>query len=129
MADHIIDAANIGDAIVELLRDYCDEKVSAINDVGEKSVKKLVRLTKKTAPKDSGKFSRSITYAVTEDPITGDKTFIWGAKSPHHRITHLAVNGREGENGRRIPGNPFLKNALDQVVPEYEKEVEGVFKE
>jgi hypothetical protein len=31
-------------------------------------------------------------------------------------------------NGGRVPGDPFLKNALDEVLPDYEKDVEEALK-
>jgi hypothetical protein len=33
------------------------------------------------------------------------------------------VNGHQKANGGRVKGDPFLKKALDQVLPEYEKDV------
>lgn len=126
MAKTTIKASDLGDAIAEQLGLLCEEKVEEVNAAGERAIKKLVSLTKKTAPKDSGDFARSLTYVEKENPVTGDKTFIWGAKAPHHRLTHLLVNGHPTVNGDRVPGDSFLEQALDTVLPEYEREVEEV---
>ena len=93
-----------------------------------KAVKKLVSLTKKSAPKASGDFAKSLTY-TTEVKTGGDKAYTWGAKDPHHRLTHLLVNGHPTVNGGRVEGDPFLDNALETVLPEYEKDVEEALKE
>lgn len=119
-----ISPSDLGAAIAEQLRLYREEVIEDVNAAGEKAIKKLVRLTKATAPKASGNFSKSITYTAQKLPGAGDKKFTWGAKSPHSRVTHLLVNGHETVNGGRVPGDPFLENALETVLPEYERDIE-----
>lgn len=114
----------LGKAITEQLTLYHEDIIEKVNAAGEKAVKELVNQTKKTAPKRSGNFRKAITSVEKENPATGDKEFTWGAKAPHHRLTHLLVNGHAKQNGGRVPGDPFLENALAQVMPEYEKDVE-----
>lgn len=114
----------LGKAITEQLTFYHEDIIEKINAAGEKAVKELVKQTKKTAPKRSGDFRKAITSVEKENPATGDKEFTWGAKAPHHRLTHLLVNGHAKQNGGRVQGDPFLENALAQVMPEYEKDVE-----
>ena len=129
MAKTTIKPSDLGSAIMEQLGLYCEEKVEAVNAAGERATKKLVSLTKKTAPKRIGDYRKSITYTTTENVATGDKEFTWGAKAPHHRLTHLLVKGHPTGNGGRTTGAPFLQNALDIVLPEYEKEVEEALKD
>ena len=128
MAKPTIKPSDLGAAIAEQLELYHDEIVEEINAAGEKAAKKLVSLTKKTAPKRTGAYRRSITYTAKENSATGDKEFTWGAKAPHHRLTHLLVKGHPTANGGRVEGDPFLQNALDTVLPEYEKDVEEALK-
>ena len=56
------------------------------------------------------------------------KKFIWYVRPPDHRVTHLLVKGHATRNGGRTKADPFLRNALDQVLPEYEKAVEESLK-
>lgn len=119
---------DLGKALAEQLTIYRADKQEKVNTVGEKAVKKLVKLTKKSAPKASGDFAKSLTY--TAEPKTGgDIAYTWGAKAPHHRLTHLLVKGHPTVNGKRVKGDPFLENALDTVLPEYENDVEEALKE
>jgi hypothetical protein len=119
--------ADLGKAISDELTLYHKDVLEKVNAAGEKAIKALVKKTKATAPKKSGDFRKAITSK--ELPSTaGDKTFVCGAKAPHHRLTHLLVKGHAKPNGGRVPGDPFLENALDQVLPEYEKDVEEALK-
>ncbi len=125
-----IDPSKFADALSRELSLYAEETIEEVNAAGERAIKKLVKLTKKTAPrrkKNGGSFAKSITHTVVEKP-TGDKEFVWGAKAPHHRLTHLLVKGHATVNGDRVPGDPFLENALETVLPEYEREVEEALK-
>ena len=107
---------------------YHQEVLEEVNAAGEKAIKKLVKLTKSTAPVRLGRFYKSITYTTTTNSGTGDKEFTWGAEAPHYRLTHLLVHGHQKEGGGRVDGDPFLEKALEDVLPEYEKDVEEVLK-
>jgi hypothetical protein len=130
MARGSIKASDLGEAIAQQLTLYREEVVEDVNAVGERAIKKLVKLTKKTAPrrKGGGDYAKSLTYTAEENPATGDKTFTWGAKAPFYRLTHLLVKGHALPNGDRTRKSPFLEDALDTVLPEYEKEVEEALK-
>ena len=112
----------LGAAIEKELTTYSKDVKDRVDDAGRQSMKKLVKLTKASAPVgDRGKFRKSITSQ--EFPGPRGTTFVWGAKAPHHRLTHLVVHGHAKLNGGRTKGNPFLENALATVLPEYEKAV------
>lgn len=120
-----ISPSEFGDAVAELLTQYHEDVVDDLNSAGERAIKKLVRITKRTAPIFTGRYIRNITHAVVEK-FTGVKEFIWGVKAPEYRKTHLLVNGHLAADGSRIPGDPFLEKALATVLPEYESDVEEV---
>lgn len=111
---------------LELYSKDVQEKVDA---AGRRAMERIVQITKDTAPKGSRKsrkFYQSIASKEDEGP-RGHK-FIWYVKAPNHRLTHLLVHGHAKVNGGRVAGNPFLHNALKQVLPEYEQEVEEAVK-
>lgn len=128
MAKTSIKPADLGDAIAEALGIYHQDVIDQVNAAGERAAKDLVNRTKKTVPKRTGAFRKAITYTEDTNRATGDKTFTWGAKAPKHRLTHLLVNGHVKKDGKRVDGDPFLANALDQVLPNYEREVEEALK-
>jgi hypothetical protein len=120
---------DLGAVIDKELTMYHKNVVNRVNAAGEKAVKALVRRTKATAPQRTGDFRKSITSTTQTNPATGDKKSIWHVKAPHHRITHLLVNGHAKVDGGRVAGDPFLANAVEEVLPQYEQEVEEAIKQ
>lgn len=112
----------LGAALQEELAIYHKQATDRVNAAGRKSIKKLVKLTKASAPAKRPGFRNSITSLETTAG-NGMKLYTWGAKAPNHRLTHLLVHGHAAKDGGRVPGSPFLQNALDVVLPEYENAV------
>lgn len=115
---------DLGAAITDELTTYHKEVTDRVNETTGKTIKELVKKTKATAPKGiRGSFKKNIASKV-EDAGHGMKRGIWYVKAPDHRLTHLLVHGHATKDGGRTAGDPFLANALDQVLPDYEKEIE-----
>ena len=122
-----IKPADLGKAISQELTIYHDDVVEKVNAAGSSAIKKLVKRTKEGAPVDTGDFKKAIaSKEITES--NGMKRFVLFARPPKHRIFHLLVNGHLKKDGGRVPGNPFLQDACDQVLPEYERDVEEALK-
>ena len=109
-------------AIQQELDTYSKGVRDRVNEAGRAAAAKLKRLTKANAPVASGSFKKNIAVKEETNEM-GVKKFIWYVKPPDHRITHLLVHGHATRNGGRTKSNPFLKNALDTVLPEYEEQV------
>ena len=110
---------------------YAEDVQKKVDAVGRKAVKKLVRVTQETAPlgKRRGEnYATSISSMEIKDKHKRGSTFVWYVKPPNHRLTHLLVHGHPTPNGGWAESDPFLENALDEVLPEYEKEVEEAVK-
>ena len=123
-----IKPSDLGAAIQQELELYAEDVRDRVNEAGDVASKKLKKLTKATAPVASGSFRKNITVTVQTDSATKVKKFIWGVKAPDHRLTHLLVHGHATRTGGRTRANPFLKNALDTVLPEYEEAVKEAIK-
>lgn len=115
-------------AIQRELTLYRDSVQKSINDAGEKNAKKLVRITRQTAPRRGNHkpFYKSIAYKARQQTATGDMEYIWYVKDPNYRLTHLLVHGHQTRDGGRTRANPFLQNALDSVLLQYEKDIKEV---
>ena len=120
---------DLGEALAQELTVYHQNVIENVNAAGEKAAKALVKKTKATAPKGArGAFKKAITYTEKTRNATGDKEYTWGAGGKEGRLTHLLVKGHATKDGGRTKPNPFLENAMDQVLPEYEKDVEEALK-
>jgi hypothetical protein len=116
-------------AVEQELTTYHESVLDKIRAATRAGVVKLVRKTRATAPKDSGDFSKSIAgdfRGLAKGLHTVRAT--WYVKKPHYRLTHLLVHGHAKRGGGRVEGDPFLENALAEVLPEYEEAVKEAVK-
>lgn len=119
----ILKGDGLSKAIKNELTIYHEDVVEKLNEAGNEVTKELVKRTKATAPKQTGDFKKNITSS-SQSVGNGLKRYVWHVKAPDFRLTHLLVHGHAKAGGGRVEGNPFLQNALDQVLPEYERKVE-----
>lgn len=118
----------LGVALEKELTVYHESVYEKMNTAAEKAAKELVKKTKATAPVGArGKYKRSIASKLLEKTHNA-ATYVWYVKAPEHRLTHLLVHGHATKDGGRTRADPFLTNALDEVLPEYEKEIEEAVK-
>lgn len=118
----------LGRAIEQELTVYHDKVVAEIDKAARKSARRLVEMTQASAPVGKrGKFKNSIASKQLEKTNRGS-TYVWYVKPPDHRLTHLLVKGHATRNGGRTRANPFLTDAVDKVLPEFEQTVEDILK-
>jgi hypothetical protein len=116
----------------QVLTIYAEDVNEKLRDITQDSMKKLVKETKATAPRGrrKGQYRKNITadYTGTKKSargLRGQKVqAIWYVRAPDYRLTHLLVKGHATRDGGRTNANPFLQNAIDKVLPEYEQKVQ-----
>lgn len=115
---------DLGEILAQELTTYSREVTERVNACGKDAMKKLVRLTRANAPVGArGSFKRHIASKEI-DAGHGMKSYVWHVKAPDYRLVHLLVHGHATKDGGRTDPDPFLANALDQVLPEYERDIE-----
>lgn len=122
---------DLGNAIAQELTLYTEDVQDKVNKAGRKAIKELERKTKDTAPYNARAYHQHYADLIatqSEKARTGDEIHTWYVKPPGHRLTHLLVDGHETRDGGRTRADPFLANALADVLPEYEREVEEAVK-
>lgn len=123
-----IDPGALGRAIDQELTIYHSGVVKKLDSLSNEAVKQLVKQTKASAPVGArGSFKRNIAGKQLKKDKNGS-TYVWYVKPPDHRLTHLLVHGHATKDGGRTKADPFLKDALDQVLTEYERQVEEAIK-
>ena len=135
-----VQATDLSAALEAQLSKYNQDVNDQLAEAVDKSITKLVKLTKATAPhgKRHGQFAKNIAAEKSELKKAKRRVHAglhgrvvkatWYVKAPDYRLTHLIVHGHDTKDGGRTRANPFLKKAVDQVLPEYEQAVQEVFK-
>lgn len=126
-----VTVAGLGAAIAQELTQYSRDVQDKVDKAGRKAVRELVRITKDTAPFNARDYDEHYVDRITsksEVSRAGLSRHIWYVKPPGHRLTHLLVHGHATVNGGRTKADPFLHNALDRVLPEYERDIEEAVK-
>lgn len=114
---------DLGAALEETLTVYHQNVVEEIDRAGDTAMQALVKRTRATAPKGArGDFKRHIAGKRLEK-TTRRSTYVWYVKAPDYRLTHLLVKGHATKDGGRTEADPFLANALGEVLPQYEEAV------
>lgn len=124
-----VNPEDLGRVLQEELTIYSKSVTERVNNAAREAIEKLVKLTKQTAPKGKRKgkkFAKSI--ASQETVKARGNEYTWYVKAPNHRLTHLLVHGHATRDGDRTKADPFLRNALDEVLPEFERHVEEAVK-
>lgn len=122
------------DKLVEALQNeltlYGENVEEKLREATRESVSDLVKKTKATAPQGKrGTFRKNIAgdYRSLKKGSRHIKA-TWYVKAPDYRLTHLLVHGHATKDGGRTKADPFLQNALDEVLPEFERKVEEALK-
>lgn len=111
-------------ALDGLLQDYNANVINAVDRAGESAIKRMVALTRATAPVSFGRhasgrprFASSIRYRK-EDGL-GYIIYTWYVQKPNWRLTHLLENGHATRNGGFVAGRHFVRSAYDAVKDQY----------
>lgn len=124
MANRTVSIDGLGEAIAQELSVYHEDVTKRVDTLSEAAAKDLVKKTKATAPKGArGSYKKNIASKLTKKTRRGN-TYTWHVKAPDYRLTHMLVHGHATRDGGRTRPDPFLKNALDEVLPRYQRDVE-----
>lgn len=128
MSKGTVPIGKLGDAIARELTLYTAEVQAAVDAAGAKAMADLVQRTRKTAPRGDRKTHYASRISSQETRTVTGTRHVWYVKAPDHRLTHLLVHGHATADGGRTAANPFLQNAVDAVLPQYEHDVEEALK-
>lgn len=119
----------LSEAIAEELTLYNTHIIDGIKTETKKSIKRLVKKTKDTAPVGNRKnhYRDSITSKKLSENERG-VSYLWYVKGSDYRLSHLLNNGHALRDGGRYKGTQFITKAEESTVKEYETKIEEVIK-
>ena len=118
MRDETVTISTLDKAIAGALDEYNADVQSKIRTLVDDAMRKLVRITKATAPRRTGKYAKSISSKVSAD-TPSNYAKMWYVRGDRAMLTHLLNDGHAKVNGGRVPGTHFLEYAKKQVIEEY----------
>ena len=118
MRDETVTISTLDKAIAGALDEYNADVQSKIRTLVENAMRKLVRITKATAQRRTGKYAKSISSKVSAD-TPSNYAKMWYVRGDRAMLTHLLNDGHAKVNGGRVPGTHFLDYAKKQVIEEY----------
>jgi hypothetical protein len=117
----------LGDAINKELTLYGDEVITGVKKLAKKSMSRLVKDTRATAP--VGHRSKHYRDSITSKKTSEDKRSIeytWYVKGSDYRLSHLLEKGHANRDGGRTAGTHFIQKASDPILEEYVRKVEEI---
>jgi hypothetical protein len=119
----------LGVAIADELTLYHDAVIEGVKKEAKKSMSRLVKETKATAP--VGRRRKHYRDSITSKKLgetSRDISYLWYVKGSDYRLSHLLENGHALHWGGRVEGTHFIKKASDPIIDEYCRAVEEVIK-
>lgn len=125
----VVSISQLSDALHDELKLYHDDIMKGIKKETKKSMTKLVKRTKDTAPEGVRKkhYKEFITSKLVDD-TAHSVAYLWYVRSPEYRLSHLLEDGHATVNGGRTRAFHFIGNATDLITDDYLKAVEEVIK-
>jgi len=119
-------SVDIGREIAAILQEYAEEIEDGLADAEKKVAQNGAAELRKTSPK--GKYKGGGSYAKnwSAKKLKDGGYVIYNRK--RYQLTHLLEKGHAKVGGGRVSGIPHIQPVEEQVIREFEREVERVIR-
>lgn len=107
--------------LVNLIKEYTEEVEEGLEDAKEEQAKKGAKKLKVTSPKRFGKYRKGWRAKKV-----GTAWVVHNATD--YQKTHLLEKGHAKVGGGRVAGIPHIGPVEEEMIAEYEKQIEKVIK-
>lgn len=125
----VVSINQLSAALQDELKLYHDSVMKGVKKETKKSMSKLVKETKATAPVGvRTKHYKDFITSKLIDETAHSVAYLWYVRSPEYRLSHLLEDGHATVNGGRTRAFKFIGKATDMITDDYLKAVEEVIK-
>ena len=117
----LVSKIDLSAAIEKELREYTNEVKVGLEKAKLKATRNGVKLIKSKSPIRTGRYQKGWTSKQV-----GTGRVIYNATD--YQLTHLLEKGHASNWGGRVAGIPHIGPAEQEIIKEYEKDVEKVIK-
>lgn len=123
MANKTIKADELGVEINTQLKNYSSKIQDGLNNLTDKTAKKVRLELKRRSPKRTGRYAKSWTITETENTFSTYRKTVHNKR--HYRLTHLLEDGHKTKNGKMTRRQRHIAPVVEEIGKEF---VDGVKK-
>ena len=116
----------LADAIKDTLKEYAEVSVEKVKDAVKEAGKTVKEEIGRTAPRDTGDYSRSWTVKNVKE--TSSSLEVSVHSKSHYQLAHLLEFGHAQRNGGRVNGKVHIASAETKGIEQFEKDIEKALK-
>ena len=108
-------------AIMDVLKEYADLATDDLKAVVKKTGNEVRKQIQSTAPKASGKYSKSWSVKTTKESSNGMEVTVYSRN--RYQLAHLLEFGHAKRGGGRVAARPHIAQAEQNAVETLESEI------
>ncbi|MFR3608221.1 MAG: HK97 gp10 family phage protein [Lachnospira eligens] len=108
--------------IMDGLKEYADLATDDLKAAVKKTGNDVKKQIQSTAPKDSGKYSKSWSVKTTKESSNGMEVTVYSRN--RYQLAHLLEFGHAKRGGGRVAARPHIAAAEEAGIEAFEKAIE-----
>ncbi len=113
---------NLAKEIMDGLKEYADLATDDVKKAVRKAGNSVRKEISESAPKDTGKYSKSWTVKKTKE--TSNSLEVTVHSKNRYQLAHLLEHGHAKRSGGRVSARPHIAKAEESAIEVFEKEID-----
>lgn len=113
---------NLAKEIMDGLKEYADLATDDVKKAVRKAGNSVRKDISESAPKDTGKYSKSWTVKKTKE--TSNSLEVTVHSKNRYQLAHLLEHGHAKRGGGRVATKPHIAKAEESAIEVFEKEID-----
>lgn len=117
-----VSIGQMASTIIDGLKEYADLATDDLKAAVKKTGNEVKKHIQSTAPKDSGKYSKSWTVKTTRETSNSMEVTVYSKN--RYQLAHLLEFGHAKRGGGRVAAKPHIAAAEQAGIESFEKSIE-----